>query len=92
MESNRVNITIRSKDGEDGSEGIVRGISFYDHLHIRYPVSKNRSMGKFFLKFFKSSMTFLVKVPRRAFLGEPRERNDDIGVSEDETMIKVTEA
>ena len=49
MERNRVNIAIRSKDGEDGSEGIVRGISFYDHLRIRYPVSKNRSMSKFFL-------------------------------------------
>ena len=92
MESNRVNIAIRSKDGEDGSKGIVRGIGFYDHLRIRYPVSKNRSMGKFFLKFFKSNATFLVKVPRRAFLGELHERNDNIGVSKDETMIKVTES
>ena len=55
-------------------------------------MSKNRSMGKFFLMFFKSSVTFLVKVPRRAFLGEPCERNDDIRVSEDKTTIKVTEA
>ena len=92
MESDRVNIAIRSKDGEDGSEGIVRGISFYNHLSIRYPVSENRSMGKFFLMFFKSSATFLVKVPRRAFPGEPHERNNDIGASEDKRMIKVTEA
>ena len=92
MESDRVYIAIRSKDGEDGSKGVVQGIGFYDHLRIRYPVSKNRSMGKFFLKFFKSRTTFLVKVPRRAFPGEPCERNDDIGVSKDETMIKVTEA
>ena len=55
-------------------------------------MSKNRSMGKFFLKFFKSSATFLVKVPRRAFLGKPHERDDDIGISEDETMVKVAEA
>ena len=92
MESDRVNITIRSKDGEDGSEGVVRGISFYDHLRIRYPVSKNRSMGKFFLKLIKSCATILVKVPRRAFSGKLREWDDDIGVSKNETTIEVTKA
>ena len=55
-------------------------------------MSKNRSMGKFFLKLFESCVTVLVKVPRRAFPGKPRERDDDIGISEDETMVKVAEA
>ena len=65
---------------------------FEGFKRIRYPVGKNRSMGKFFLKLFESCTTVLVKVPRRAFLGKPRERDDDIRISEDGTMIEVAEA
>jgi hypothetical protein len=49
-------------------------------------------MGEFFLELLKGCATFLVKVPGSAFPGEPGQRDDDVGVSEDESSVEVAKA
>ena len=42
MESHRVDFTRISLDGEDGTQSIIRGISFYNDRFIRDPVGQDR--------------------------------------------------
>jgi len=52
VECNGVWFSIRSIGGESGddcSEGIIQGICLNNYFSTWYPMSKNRSMGKFFL-------------------------------------------
>ena len=46
MESHRVDFTGIGLDGKDGTQSIIRGISFYDDRFIGDPVGQDRCRGK----------------------------------------------
>ena len=50
VKGNWMNFIIFINNREDCSQSIVQGISFYDELSIRNPMSKDRSRGKCFLE------------------------------------------
>ena len=57
VKSNWVNFIIFINNGEDCSESIVQGISFYNELSIRNPISEDRGRGKCFLERVESILT-----------------------------------
>jgi len=65
-----MNFIIFINNGENCSKSIVRGISFYDELSIRNPMSEDRCRGKCFLKRVESIITGGVELPRNVLLGE----------------------
>jgi len=57
VKGNWVNFIIFINNGEDCSESIVRGISFYNELSIKNPMNEDRSRGKCFLERVESILT-----------------------------------
>ena len=89
VKGNWMNFIIFVNNGEDCSESIVRGISFYDELSIRNPMSKDRSGGKCFLERVESILTGGVELLRNVLSGEAYQWNDNVQVVEDEPAVKV---
>jgi len=80
---------IGASDGKDSSDGVVRSISLHSQQSVRDPVGKDRSGGEGLLQEVKGRATILTKIPRNVFAGKPRERYDNVGVVEDEVMVKI---
>jgi hypothetical protein len=64
MESDGVNFTVRGVNGEDGGEGIVRGICLNHDLGVRHPMGEQWCMCEFLFKFVEGCAAFAIKVPR----------------------------
>jgi hypothetical protein len=64
MESDGVNFTIGGVNGEDGSEGIVRGIHLDHNLGVGHPMGEQWCMCEFLLEFVEGCVAFAIKVPR----------------------------
>src|SRR6266568_52682 len=92
MESDRVEMTIFSGDGEDCREGIVQGISFDDDQSVRDPVSKYRGSGECFFEYVEGFMGLLGELIRGPFTSKTSEGDHNIGVIENETLIEIGEA
>ena len=52
-------------------------------------MSENRSGGESLLQEVESGATIIGEFPRSVFAGKLHERNDDVGVVVDESMVKV---
>jgi len=52
-------------------------------------VGKDRSGGEGLLQEVKGRATILTKIPRNVLAGKPHERYDDVGVVENEVMVKI---
>ena len=52
-------------------------------------MSENRSGGKGLLQEVESGVAIIGEFPRSVFVGKPHERNDNVGVVMDETMVEV---
>jgi len=65
-----MNFIIFINNGEDCSESIVQGISFYNELSIGNPISEDRCRSKCFLEIVESILTGGVKLPRNVLPGE----------------------
>jgi len=91
VKDNWMNFIIFVNNGEDCSESIVQGISFYNELSIRNPMSEDRCRGKCFFERVESILTRGVKLPKNVLLGETCQWNDNVRVVEDEPVVKVCE-
>ncbi|KIM65046.1 hypothetical protein SCLCIDRAFT_113814, partial [Scleroderma citrinum Foug A] len=74
---------IGADNGQNASDGIQS---------IRNPMSENRSGGKSLLQEVESRVAIISEFPRSVFAGKPRERDDDVGVVMDESMVEVRES
>ena len=55
-------------------------------------MSEDWSGGKGLLQEVESGVAIIGEFPRSVFVGKPRERNDDVGVVVDKTMVEVRES
>src|SRR5882724_3799016 len=92
VECNRVQVAIRSHNGKDSSECIVRGISLDCNLSVRDPMGKDQSCGESLFKCFKSGMALIGEMPWGTLVGKMHERDCDFRISIDETMVEVGKA
>ena len=67
----------RGRNGQDGCERIVRGISLNCYLSVRDPMGQDRSGSEGLLKCIEGGTTLIGKVPRNILACEVREQNDD---------------
>src|SRR5882724_5976884 len=92
VECNRVQVTIRSHNGKDSGECIVRGISLDRNLSVRNPMVKDWSCGENLFKCFKGGMALIREMPGGTLAGKTCEWDCDFGISVDETMVEVGKA
>jgi hypothetical protein len=64
MESDGVNFAIGGVNGEDGGEGIVRGVRLDHDLGVRHPMGEQQCMCEFLLEFVEGCASFAIEVPR----------------------------
>ena len=76
---------------ENGSKGVVRGVSFKDDLCIWNPISLYQSSGESFFECFKGFLSFQGEIPNNPFSSQTCERNHDIGVVKNNSLIKISE-
>ena len=84
-----MNFIIFVNNGENCSKSIVRGISFYDELSIRNPISEDRCESKCFLERVENISTGGVELLRNVLLDEVCQWNNNVQVVEDELVVKV---
>ena len=77
--------------GGDCGEGVVRGISFNNRL-VQDAVSENGSHGKGFLQQIEGFLSLIGKLEWDPFTGEAGERDNDIGVVENDVSVEIGEA
>ena len=85
-------MTVRTKEGQNACNGIIRGVSLHDDRNVRYPMGEDGRGSKCILKGVESAATGVVEVPRRVLARQAREWNDKVGVIMDETAIEIGEA
>ena len=81
----RSELRIGADNGQNASNGIVRGISLNHKRSVGNPVSEDRSRSE-------SGATVISEFPRSVFAGKPHERNNDVGVVVDESTVEVRES
>ena len=79
-------------DRENGSEGIVGGVSFENDLHVWDPMGQYRSGGESFFEHFEGFPAFRSEVPNNSFSSQMHEQNRDIGVVKNESLIKISKS
>ena len=90
VKSNRVDFgVVQRYNRENGSEGVVRGISFEDDLCVWNPMSQNQSSGEGFFEHFKEFPAFQGEIPNNSFPSQMREQNHNIEVVKYESLVKV---
>src|SRR5882724_842733 len=92
VECNRMQVTIRSRNGKDSSECIVRGISLDCNLSVRDPMGKDRSCGESLFKCFKGRMALIGEMPGGTLAGKTCEWDCNFGISINETTIEIGKA
>ena len=88
VESDRMNF-VGDNDGKDGTEGVVRGVSFNDDLSVGVPLNEDRSGGEGLLQRIKGILTLISPSPRGGLARQPSKRNCDVRVVRDETTVEV---
>ena len=90
VESNWVNLRVIGRDDrENGGENIVRGVSFEDDLCIWNPMSQYQCGGEGLFECFAGFSAFQSEIPNNSFSSQTCEKNHDIGVVKDESLIKI---
>src|SRR5882724_10607905 len=92
VECNRVQVTIRSRNGKDSGECIVRGVSLNCDLSVQDPMGKDWSCGESLFKYFKGGMALIREMPRGTLAGKTREWDCDFGISIDEMTVEIGKA
>ena len=85
----RPNLLIRTMNGENASDGIVKGICLYDDQSIQNPMGEDRSGGEGIFEVLEDGATGVTEVPWNTFAGEAGQRSDNTRVVIYESMIKV---
>src|SRR5882724_2142379 len=81
VECNRVKVTIRSHNGKDSGECIVRGVSLDCDLSVRDPMGKDQGCGESLFKCFKGRVALIGEMPGGTLVGKMRKQNCDFGIS-----------
>ena len=63
----RSDLLVRTMNGENASDGIVRGICLYNDRSVRNPMGEDGSRGEGFSEFLKDGATGVMEVPRNTF-------------------------
>ena len=92
MESHRVDFTRISLDGEDGTQSIIRGISFYDDRFIRDPVGQDRCRDESGFQGLEGFLGGISKVPWNTLVGQLGKWNHDVGIIGNEVAVKISKA
>ena len=71
MEGHRVDFTGIGLDGEDGTKGIVQGVSLNNNWMVRNPVGEDGCGSKCRLQGFKRFPSRVGEIPRSTFSGKP---------------------
>ena len=74
VECNGVQLAGRGRNGQDGCEHIVRGVSLDCNLSVRDPMGQDRSGSEGLLKCIEGRTTLISKVPRNILACEVREQ------------------
>jgi len=67
----------------------VRGVSFDCNGSVMHPVRKDWISRECLLEHIESSATLIGKIPRGTLVGKTRERDSDVGIPVNETMVEV---
>ena len=76
----RPNLLVRTTNGENASDGIVRGVCLYDDQSIQNPMGEDRSRGEGMFEVLEGRVTGVTEVPRNTFVDEAGQRSDDTRV------------
>ena len=76
----RPDLLIRTTNGENASDGIVRGICLHDDRSVWNPMGEDRHGGEGVFEVLEGRATGVTEVPENTFVGEADERSDDTGV------------
>ena len=77
---------------ENGSEGVVRGVSFKDDLCIWNPMSQYWSGGERFFECFEGFPAFQGEISNKPFSSQTCEQNRYIRVVKNEFLINISES
>ena len=77
---NRSDLLIRTTNGENASDGIVRGVCFYDDRSVQNPMDEDRSGGEGVFEVLKGRAAGVTEVLGNTFAGEVGQRSDNTGV------------
>ena len=86
---NRPDLLIRTMNGENASNGIVRGVCLYDNGSVQNPMGGDRSRGEDVFEVLEGGVTEVTEVPGNTFAGEAGQRSDTTRVIIYESPIKV---
>ena len=92
MEIHGVDFTRISLDGEDGTQTIIGGISFYDDRFIGDPVGQDRCRGESGFQGLEGFPGGISKVPQDTLVGQLGKQNHDVGIIGNEAVVKISEA
>ena len=92
MENHRVDFTGIGLDGEDGTQSIIRSISFYDDRFIRDPVGQDRCGDESGFQGLEGFLGSIGKVPWNTLVGQLGKRNHDVRIIENEAAVKISKA
>jgi len=76
----------------DTSDGVVRGIRFHDDRGVWNKIDEYGYSGEGVFESIESALTVLREDPRSIFLGEPGERDHNVGVIENEPAVEIGES
>ena len=85
-------LRIDANNGQNASDGIVRGVGLDHKRSVRNPMSEDRSRSEGLLQEVESRVTVIGEFPRSVFAGEPHKRNNNVGVVVDESTVEVCES
>ena len=85
-------LVVRTMERDHASNGIIRGVGFYDHWKVQRPMSENGSGGEGVLEFAKGRATGVAEIPGGTFTGELSQRSDNVGVVVYEPTIEVSKS
>ena len=92
VKSNGVDLIVRVRDGEDGGDGVVGGVSLYPNRSVGGPVNEHQCRGERIFQAEEGLPTVVGEVPRNSFSGEAGERDHDVRVALDEPAVEIGEA
>ena len=73
----RPNLLVRTTNGENASNGIVRGVCLYNDQSVWNPMGEDRSGGEGVFEVLEGGATGVTEVPRNTFASEVGQRSDN---------------
>ena len=88
----RPDLLVRTMNGENASDDIVRGICLYDDQSVQNPMGEDRSEGEGVFEVLEGRATGVTEVPRNTFVGEAGQRSDNTRVIIYKSLVEICKA